>query len=266
MVFIHNLDPVAFELFKIKIYWYSLAYLFGFIFSLFYAKLLIKKKLVKINFVIFEDFLGWAVLAVIFGGRLGYVIFYNLDFYISNPDKILKVWEGGMSFHGGLIGLILSIYFFSKIKKINFFELSNLVASCAPFGIFLGRIANFVNGELIGKPTNSNWGVLFKNNEVLRHPSQIYEACFEGLFIFLLINLAYRMKYQKFINIFTIFLIMYGTFRFILEFFREPDHQLGYIMMNLTMGQLLSIPMIIIGFIFLRYGKNERDSKLSKTK
>jgi len=254
-MFIHDLDPVAFELFNIKIYWYSLAYFFGFIFSLFYAKFLINRELIKIDFVIFEDFLGWAVLAVIFGGRLGYVIFYNFNFYINNPVEILKVWEGGMSFHGGLIGLIFSIYLFSRIKKINFFELSNLVASCAPFGIFLGRIANFVNGELIGRPTNSKWGVLFKESDVLRHPSQIYEACFEGIFIFLLISLIFKLKYQKILNVFAIFLITYGTSRFFLEFFREPDHQIGYLMMDLTMGQLLSFPMIIFGVIFFKHGK-----------
>jgi phosphatidylglycerol---prolipoprotein diacylglyceryl transferase len=254
-MFVHDLDPVAFELFNIKIFWYSLAYFFGFIFSLFYAKFLINRELIKIDFVIFEDFLGWAVLAVIFGGRLGYVIFYNFNFYINNPVEILKVWEGGMSFHGGLIGLIFSIYLFSKIKKINFFELSNLVASCAPFGIFLGRIANFVNGELIGRPTNSKWGVLFKESYVLRHPSQIYEACFEGIFIFLFINLIFKLKYQKVFNVFAIFLITYGTSRFFLEFFREPDHQIGYLMMDLTMGQILSFPMIIFGVIFLKHGK-----------
>lgn len=167
-MYIHNLDPIAFKIFNFSIYWYSLSYLFGFIFSFFYAKFLIQKGYVKLNFSYFEDFLSWAVVSVIIGGRLGYIFFYNLNFYLENPLFILKIWEGGMSFHGGLLGLIFSIFLYSKLKKIDFIELSNLVSACAPFGLFLGRIANFVNKELVGKPTDSNWGVLFIENDVLR--------------------------------------------------------------------------------------------------
>lgn len=243
---------MAFEIFNLKIYWYSLSYFFGFAFSLFYTKFLIKRKIINFKFSDFEDFLGWAILSVILGGRIGYVIFYNLNFYISNPFDIIKIWQGGMSFHGGLTGLVLSIFIYTKIKNKNFLELSNLVSACAPFGIFLGRIANFINGELIGRPTNQNWGVMYNQYEYLRHPSQIYEAICEGLLIFLIINLLFYKSYQKKINIFAVFFLMYGFLRFFLEFLREPDAHLGFIFFNLTMGQILTFPMIIIGIIFLK--------------
>ena len=251
-MYIHELDPIAFSLFNFKIYWYSLSYLFGFIFSYYYVKFVLNKDFVNINFKIFEDFLGWAVFGVIFGGRMGYVIFYNLDYYSENPIEILKIWKGGMSFHGGLIGVILSIFLFSKSKKINFFDLLNLVSSCAPIGLFLGRLANFVNRELIGRPTNSNWGVLFFEDDVLRHPSQIYEAIFEGLIIFIVIFYIIKRKYYTYINIYSVFLILYGIFRFTIEFYREPDSHLGFIFVNISMGQLLCLPMIFIGLVFLR--------------
>ena len=251
-MYIHELNPIAFSLFNFKIYWYSLSYLFGFIFSYCYVKFVLNKDFVNMDFKIFEDFIGWAVLGVIFGGRIGYVIFYNLNFYLENPIEILKIWQGGMSFHGGLIGLILSIFFFSKSKKVNFLDLLNLVSSCAPIGLFLGRLANFVNRELIGRPTNSDWGVMFFENDVLRHPSQIYEAIFEGLIIFFVIFYIIKKKYYRYINISSLFLIMYGIFRFTIEFYREPDSHLGFIFMNISMGQLLCLPMILIGSIFLR--------------
>ena len=254
-MYIHNLDPIAFKIFNFSIYWYSLSYLFGFIFSFFYAKFLIQKGYVKLNFSYFEDFLSWAVVSVIIGGRLGYIFFYNLNFYLENPLFILKIWEGGMSFHGGLLGLIFSIFLYSKLKKIDFIELSNLVSACAPFGLFLGRIANFINKELVGKPTDSNWGVLFIENDVLRHPSQLYESLFEGLVLFFLILYVFFKNYHKFVNIFAVFLIFYGLSRFALEFYREPDQHIGYIFQNFSMGQLLSFPMIIIGIVFLRYKK-----------
>ena len=254
-MYIHNLDPIAFKIFNFSIYWYSLSYLFGFIFSFFYAKFLIQKGYVKLNFSYFEDFLSWAVVSVIIGGRLGYIFFYNLNFYLENPLFILKIWEGGMSFHGGLLGLIFSIFLYSKLKKIDFIELSNLVSACAPFGLFLGRIANFVNKELVGKPTDSNWGVLFIENDVLRHPSQLYESLFEGLVLFFLILYVFLKNYHKFVNIFAVFFIFYGLSRFALEFYREPDEHIGYIFQNFSMGQLLSFPMIIIGIVFLRHKK-----------
>ncbi len=254
-MYIHDLNPIAFQLFNFNIYWYSLSYLFGFIFSYFYAKYLITNHYIKINFKIFEDYLSWAVIAVIIGGRLGYVVFYNFEYYSEDPLKILKIWQGGMSFHGGLFGVILSIYLYSKFKKINFLDLSNLVAACAPLGILLGRLANFINGELIGRPTNSNWGILFNENDVLRHPSQIYEAISEGLIILIVIFFIFKKKYHNSINVSALFLIMYGSLRFILEFLREPDNHMGFIYMNLSMGQILCLPMIFLGLNFIRCKK-----------
>ncbi len=162
-----------------------------------------------------------------------------------------------MSFHGGLIGLIVSMYIFSRINKINFIDLSNMVACSAPFGIFLGRIANFINAELVGKPTFSDWGVKYYNEELLRHPSQLYEAFFEGLVIFLIMMFFIKGGYHKKINLSAIFLIFYGLFRFSVEYFREPDNHIGLVIYNLSMGQILSIPVVILGFAIIKYGKKQ---------
>lgn len=255
MIYEHNLNPVALEIFSIKIYWYSLAYIFGFIFCNYYSKNLVKKKLLNLELSIIDDFITWLIIGVLIGGRLGYVIFYNFDFYFKNPIDILKIWQGGMSFHGALIGVILSIIFFSKIRKVEFSELSNLVAYSSPIGIFLGRLANFVNAELIGRPTDGTWGILYKTELIARHPSQLYEAVLEGLVIFLILNFFLRSNIKYKFNGYAIFLIFYSFFRFNLEFFREPDSHLGFIVDNISMGQILTIPMFIIGIIFL---KNEK--------
>ena len=254
-MYLHNLNPVAIEIFGLKVYWYSLSYLFGFIFSLFFSKFLIKKKIINLNPHVIDNFFSWAVLGVILGGRLGYTSFYNFEFYLNNPIEVLKIWKGGMSFHGGLIGLIISMYTFSKIYKINFINLSNLVACCAPVGIFFGRIANFINAELIGKPTFSSWGVKYGDEDVLRHPSQLYEAFFEGLVIYIILMYVLKKDIYLKINLSSLFLIFYGLFRFIIAYYREPDSHLGTIFYGLSMGQILSIPLIVFGFLILRYGR-----------
>ncbi|PPR42853.1 MAG: Prolipoprotein diacylglyceryl transferase [Alphaproteobacteria bacterium MarineAlpha8_Bin1] len=254
MVFFHNLNPIMLNLFGLNIYWYSLSYFCGFIFFIFYSKYLIKKKYFSINTNIIDDFLTYAIIGVILGGRLGYVFFYNFEFYISHPIEIFKIWRGGMSFHGGLLGVVISMFIFAPQKK-EFLNLANLVSCSAPFGIFLGRIANFINGELIGKPTNSDWGVLYSFDDILRHPSQLYEATFEGLLIFGVLFFIVKKNIHFKFNLFSIFLILYSFFRFLIEFFREPDIQVGYIISNITMGQILCIPMLILGFLFLKYGK-----------
>jgi phosphatidylglycerol:prolipoprotein diacylglycerol transferase len=256
-MYIHNLNPVALEFFGLKIYWYSLAYLLGFIFSVYYSKLLIKKGVIDLNTEIVDNFFSWAIIGVIFGGRLGYVIFYNFEFYIQNISEIFKIWKGGMSFHGGLIGLTLSMYFFSRLNKIKFIDLSNLIACSAPFGIFLGRIANFINAELVGKPTFSDWGVKYYNEELLRHPSQLYEAFLEGLVLFLIIIFLIKRGFYKKVNLCAIFLVFYGLFRFAVEYFREPDNHIGLVFYNLSMGQILSIPIIILGFSIIKYGRKK---------
>lgn len=253
----HNLNPVAFSFFNIKIYWYSLAYIFGFLFTFWYSKFLIKKKVLKLDLKVAEDFITIGIIAIILGGRIGYVIFYNFDYYLVNPINIFKIWQGGMSFHGALIALIFFMMIFAIKKKQNFFELANLLAFCSPIGIFLGRIANFINGELIGRVTDGTWGVVYKSSENPRHPSQIYEAFFEGLFIFFILFVFSNSKFRKKINAFSIFLILYSISRFFIEFYREPDSQLGFIINNFSMGQVLTIPMFILGLIFLKNAKNK---------
>ena len=255
MIYEHNLNPVAFSFFNLKIYWYSLAYIFGFLFSFWYSKYLVKNKVIMLDIKIVDDLITLAIIAVILGGRFGYIIFYNLSYYLENPFEIIKLWKGGMSFHGAIIGLIILLVTFSVRKKQSFNELANLIAYCSPVGIFLGRIANFINGELIGRPTNEQWGVLYNFADSARHPSQIYEAVLEGLLIFIVLFILSKNKINKKINAFAVFLILYSLFRFFLEYFREPDAQVGFVISNLSMGQILSIPMFLVGITFLKNGK-----------
>ena len=198
-----------------------------------------------------EDLFFYLFISVIIGGRLGYVIFYNLNFYFQNPLEIFKIWQGGMSFHGALIGIILTTIAFSIKKNISIFQLSDLLSITAPVGIFLGRISNFLNKELIGKPTEFFFSVRYPNEAIYRHISQIYEAIFEGLIpAIILLVFYYKLKLNDgFIT--SIFLINYGFSRFIIENFREPDIQVGLKFGLLSLGQILSIPIVILGFYFL---------------
>ena len=255
-MFTNNFDPVAFQIFSLSIRWYSLAYIFGIIFGWLYCR----KILIDNNSIqeLFENYLTYLIIGIIIGGRLGYVVFYNFSYFINNPIEILMIWNGGMSFHGGLIGIIASTYFFSKKNNNNMFEFLDLVAVAAPIGIFLGRISNFINGELVGKVTNSNWGVLFPSyDDKLRHPSQLYEAFFEGIILFILMNLIHFNKKNKIGTCSVMFMILYGCFRIISEFFREPDIQVGYLFGYLSMGTLLSLFMILAGGIIYLNKKNE---------
>ena len=250
-MFINNFDPIAFQVFSIEIRWYSLAYIFGLIFGWIYCKKLINDK--KLNYL-FDNYVTYLIVGIILGGRLGYVIFYNLDFYIRNPLEIFMIWTGGMSFHGALIGIIISSYFFSKKNKQQIFFFLDLVAISSPIGIFFGRIANFVNGELIGKTTDANWGVIFPLiDNYPRHPSQLYEAFLEGILLFFLMNLIYFRKNYKIGDCSYSFLIFYGILRIISEFFREPDVQIGYLFSSISMGIALSAAMICAGtFLYFR--------------
>ena len=195
-MFINDLNPVAFNFFEFEIRWYSLAYIFGLIFAFQYGKCIIKtNNFFNFKREILDDFLPYAILGIILGGRVGYIIFYDLYYYLNDPIKILYVWQGGMSFHGGLIGIIFITYYFVKNKNIKLFEFTDLLAIITPIGLFLGRIANFINSELIGTPTNLPWSVVFiKVDNIPRHPSQIYEALLEGLLLFLIINLIFKYK------------------------------------------------------------------------
>ena len=253
-MFTHNLDPILFDFGFIAIRWYSLAYIFGIIIGWWYGKKIILKKneelKQKVNLGDFDDLITYIIIAIILGGRLGYVVFYNFEYFILNPIKILKVWEGGMSFHGALIGIILATIIFSAKRKIKTLFLLDIIACVSPIGIFFGRIANFINSELVGKVTNVYWGVIFpKIDNLIRHPSQLYEAVLEGFLLFLVMNFLYSKKNYKIGNCSSFFLIFYGIFRISAEFFREPDIQIGYLIGSISMGMLLSALMIFAGII-----------------
>ncbi len=254
-MFINNFDPVAFNIFSLEIRWYSLSYIFGIIFGWSYCKkkLIDNYKLQKL----FDDYIFYLIIGIILGGRLGYVIIYNLNYYFYNPLEILMIWQGGMSFHGAVIGIILVTYIFSIKKKIGTFYLLDLVALSAPIGIFFGRISNFLNSELYGKETEFFWSVKFILIDNLnRHPSQIYEAIFEGLILFIILNFIISRKNKNEGYISSLFLIFYSTFRFFIEFTREPDAHIGLVLFNLTMGQLLSIIVFLAGIFLWQYKKN----------
>ncbi len=259
----HNLDPVFLDFGLVAIRWYSLAYIFGIIIGWWYGKKIINHflKSFKFNIYHFDDLITYIIVSLIIGGRLGYIIFYNLGYYLSNPLDIVKIWEGGMSFHGALIGIILGTYFFSKSRNISAFFLLDIIACVSPIGIFLGRIANFINGELVGKVTNVYWSVIFPSVDMLpRHPSQLYEAFLEGLVLFLILNILVFKQNYKIGSCSYLFLICYGFFRIISEVYREPDAQLGYYLNFLSMGTILSIVMILSGLIIFNIlrKKNEK--------
>ena len=257
-MFTHNLDPVLLDFGAITIRWYSLSYIFGILIGWWYGKKIISKKFinseVKFDLKEFDDLITYLIVSIIIGGRLGYIIFYNPIYYITNPLDIFKVWEGGMSFHGALIGIIIGTYIFSINRGIETFFLLDVIACVSPIGIFLGRIANFINAELVGKASNVPWSGVFPLTDSLpRHPSQLYEALLEGLVLFLILNLIYFKKNTKVGTCSCIFLIGYGIFRIFSEFFREPDAHLGYFFNILSMGTLLSIFMILTGLIIMNF-------------
>ena len=255
-MFINNFDPVAFQILSFEIRWYSLAYILGIIIGWILCKKIFIKNL-DINQK-FDDYITYLIIGIIIGGRLGYVLFYNLNYYINNIVDIFKIWQGGMSFHGGLLGILVASIFFAKKNNQDAFVYTDLVSLVAPIGIFFGRLANFINSELYGKVTEVSWAVTFVQVDNLsRHPSQLYEAIFEGIILFILL-LYFRNKnfLAKPGLISGLFLIFYSVFRLCIEFFRVPDEQIGYLIFNLSMGQIISLVFIMIGTIIF-YLKNE---------
>ena len=258
-MFTNNFDPVAIQIFSMEIRWYSIAYILGILLGwILSKKILISDHELRRKF---DDYISYLILGIIIGGRLGYVFFYNFSYYSNNLFDIFKIWQGGMSFHGGLIGVIIVSIFFAKRNNQNPFVYLDIVAIVAPLGIFFGRISNFINSELYGIETNLPWAVKFVQvDNLFRHPSQLYEALFEGLILFLIL-LYFRSK--MFIKIpgliSALFLIFYSIFRFIIEFFRAPDEQLGYLFLNLTMGQIISFIFLLIGsyLVFVKYEKKK---------
>ena len=251
-MYTHNLDPVLIDFGFLVIRWYSLAYIFGILIGWWLGKRIILKRFQNLNFNIkeFDNLITYIIISMLLGGRIGYILFYNFEYYLSNPLDVLKIWEGGMSFHGALIGIILGTYWFSIKKNIPTFFLLDIIAFVAPIGIFFGRIANFINGELVGKTTDVFWGVIFpKIDNNIRHPSQLYEAFFEGVVLFIIMNLILFKNNYKTGTCSYIFLIFYGIFRTFSEFFREPDLQVGYLFNQISMGMMLSFLMILSGII-----------------
>jgi len=256
-MFTNNFDPVAFSIFSLEFRWYSLAYIAGILIGWVYCK----KKLIKDQKILdlFDDFITYAILGIIVGGRIGYVLFYNFEYFFNNPIEILFVWNGGMSFHGGLIGVIIASNLFSKLNKVNTFIFLDLVSLSAPIGIFFGRIANFINSELYGTPTEVPWSVKFiAVDDVNRHPSQLYEAFLEGIVLFFMLQFILKKNFAKKTGqISCLFLVLYSFFRIITEFFRTPDLHIGYLFFNLTLGQLISAVFLSIGLALYFYLKNE---------
>jgi len=263
MVLIHpSIDPVIFSFGIIQIRWYGLAYVLGFLLGIYLIKKINRNDQKKIENKIIDDFFIWSIIGVILGGRIGYVLFYQTTSIFTNPINILYIWKGGMSFHGGLIGIIIAIWFFSKKNSVNFFQLSDLVSSVAPIGLFLGRLANFINVELYGKITDFPLAIIYPSVDQLpRHPSQLYEAFFEGIVLFIILKYYKKKNYNKnnFGSITFLFLILYGIFRFFIEFLREPDEHIGLLFNFISMGQLLSIPLIILGVVIYLKKNNSND-------
>jgi phosphatidylglycerol:prolipoprotein diacylglycerol transferase len=256
-MYIHNLNPVLINIGFLEIRWYSLAYIFGILLGWWLGKKILFFRLNKesksSDYCNFDDLISHIIISIILGGRMGYVVFYNLSYYIQNPIDIFKIWEGGMSFHGALLGLIIATYTFAKNRNLNTLILLDIIACVAPIGIFFGRLANFINAELYGKVTNNNWGVIFpKVDSLLRHPSQLYEAFLEGVILFFILILLTLNKKVKTGIVSGSFLILYGFFRIVAENFREPDTHIGYIFNFLTMGSLLSVIMIFFGIVFIK--------------
>ena len=255
-MFINNFDPVAFQIMSFEIRWYSLAYILG----IGIGWTLCKKVFIKNSDISekFDDYITYLIIGIILGGRLGYVIFYNFSYYSENILDIFKIWQGGMSFHGGLLGVIASSYIFAKKNNQNIFSYLDQVSLVAPIGIFFGRLANFINSELYGTTTDVPWSVIFiKVDNLSRHPSQLYEATLEGIILFLILIYFINKNYLKKPGLISgLFLIFYSLFRFFVEFFRVPDEQIGYLILNLTMGQIISLIFAATGII-LFYLKNE---------
>jgi len=252
-MFINNFDPVAFQIMSFEIRWYSLAYILGIVFGwLLCKKIFIQKSDISEKF---DDFVTYLIIGIIVGGRLGYVIFYNFDYYITNIFDIFKVWQGGMSFHGGLLGIIIASILFAKKNNQNPFLYMDQVALVAPIGIFFGRIANFINSELYGIPTDVSWSVIFiQIDNLSRHPSQLYEAVLEGIILFIILIYFRKKDYLKKPGLISgLFLIFYSIFRFFVEFFRVPDEHLGYLIFDLSMGQVISVIFLMIGTILFYF-------------
>jgi phosphatidylglycerol---prolipoprotein diacylglyceryl transferase len=260
-----QIDPVFFQIGPLQFRWYGLMYIIGFVCAYFILVNLSKRKGYDMGKAEIEDLITYSVIGLVVGARLGYCLFYNFGYYIHHPLKCFAVWEGGMSFHGGLIGLVLAGYIYSRVKEKSFLMLADMGALAATPGLFFGRMGNFINAELYGRVTHAPWGMVFPGaGDLPRHPSQLYEAFSEGILLFLFLFFLSRKVNIRGILI-SSFLIFYGSMRFFLEFFREPDSQLGFVIGIFTMGQILCILMMGTGIILLVNRLKLRDISSDKT-
>jgi phosphatidylglycerol:prolipoprotein diacylglycerol transferase len=249
-----NIDPVMIHLGPVAVHWYGVAYVVGLLIGWQYAVWIAKRFAPTITKVQIDDFMMWALGGIIIGGRLGHILFFELDRYLANPLDILMTWKGGMSFHGGLIGVIIALILYCRKTNISFFRFADIMATITPIGLFLGRLANFINAELYGRVTDVSWGMIFPNGGPLpRHPSQIYEAFLEGFVLLAILHVGWRIAALRDVpgRLTGLFLLGYGIARTLVEFVREPDAIYMILGMDLTTGQLLSLPMILVGAYFI---------------
>lgn len=248
LFWVHNLKPYIFKIGTFEVRYYGLMYILGFICFFYWMKYVIRRGDLKMTEKQLDSLFTGAIISLLVGARLGYVVFYNLSWYLKNPLEIFMTWHGGMSFHGGAIAIVLFVIWFTKKNRIDFWDLIGEFTTIAPIGLFFGRIGNFINGELWGRPADVPWAVIFPGSGgIPRHPSQLYEALVEGLFLLFILFFLHRKGVAGHIK-FSTGLILYGIGRFLIEFFREPDKQLGFLFFDwLTMGQLLCLAMIVGG-------------------
>ena len=249
-----QIDPVAIAVGPLAVRWYGLMYLIGFGIAFLLARSRIKRGMSgNISYTVFDDLFFFCVLGVVLGGRLGYVLFYKPGYYISHPLEILAVWQGGMAFHGGFLGVILAMVYIARKHRIRWLAITDFIAPLVPPALAAGRLGNFINGELWGRTTDAAWGMVFRGAGALpRHPSQLYQFALEGVLLFLILWL-YSAKPRPTGAVSAMFLIGYGVLRFAAEFFREPDDFLGLLAFSLSMGQWLSLPMILAGIAMLAW-------------
>ncbi|GFO56278.1 prolipoprotein diacylglyceryl transferase [Geomonas sp. Red276] len=243
-----HMDPVFLRIGPLQFRWYGLMYILAFLSGYFVLLSGVRKKGLPLDNEKVADLVFTVAVGVILGGRLGYILFYNLGFYLEHPLKLFAVWEGGMSFHGGLTGAVVASIYFLRKHKLRFYQMADIGFMAAPIGLCLGRLGNFINGELYGRVTDAPWGMVFPGGgDLPRHPSQLYEAFLEGPLMFLILYLVGKKSEGRDGVVFWTFIACYGLFRFIVEFFREPDVQIGYLLGIFSMGQLLSFPMFLAG-------------------